>query len=119
MRDDLQPQTLEAPDSPGRSTPHREPAWSPPAPARGRRSPARWGLGLGVLALILGSLGFGVWQHYRRYQTVMTAQQDHRVSLPGVRVDEVRASGPSVGRSIRARFGSACSRAISSSRSRP
>ncbi len=93
MRDDMQPQTLEAPDSPGRSQPHREPAWSPPAPARGRRSPGRWALGLGVLALILGSLGFGVWQHYRRYQAVMTAQQDHRASIPGVRVDEVRASG--------------------------
>lgn len=93
MRDDIQPPILEAPESPGRSAPRREPAWSPPAPVRGRRSPARWGLGLGLLVLIIASLGFGVWQHYQRYRTVTTAAQEHRSSIPGVRVDEVRASG--------------------------
>lgn len=93
MRDDNQPPVLEAPDPPVRPAPHREPAWSPPAPPRRQRPAARWGFGLGLLALIIASLGFGIWQHYRRYQAVMTAALEHRASIPGVRVDEVRASG--------------------------
>ncbi len=93
MRDDNQPPVLEAPDPPVRPAPRREPAWSPPAPPRRQRSAARWGFGLGLLALIIASLGFGIWQHYRRYQAVMTAALEHRASIPGVRVDEVRASG--------------------------
>ncbi|HUN47275.1 MAG TPA: efflux RND transporter periplasmic adaptor subunit [Stellaceae bacterium] len=90
MRDE-QSLVLEAPEAPARPAP--KPVWSPPPPAAPRRrSSRRWLLGLGLLALLIAILGFGIWQHYRRYQTVMTAQQQHRANLPGVRVDAVRAS---------------------------
>jgi len=47
---------------------------------------------LGVLILVLGSVGFGVWQHYQRYSQVMATATQRREFVPAVRVKEVRAS---------------------------
>ena len=90
MEGDREPVVLEAPKTPARPYPQQESAWSPPA---GRRSTGRRMLGLSLLALLVAILGFGIWQHFRRYQTVMAAAEAHRAGIPGVRVDTVRASG--------------------------
>lgn len=50
--------------------------------------------GLGVLALLVGGLAYGTWQHYKVNEQVMAAAEQHRTFVPSVRVAKVRSSGP-------------------------
>lgn len=53
-------------------------------------------LGLGLLALVLGSLAFGAWKHFARYRQVMATAEELRNFVPNVRVGEVKASGETI-----------------------
>ena len=61
-------------------------------PLRRPRSGRRL-LGLGVLLLLLGGLGIGVWRHYALHHEVTAAAEEYRDFVPNVRVAAVRASG--------------------------
>jgi len=61
-------------------------------PLRRPRSGRRL-LGLGVLLLLLGGLGIGVWRHYALHLEVTAAAQEYRDFVPNVQVAAVRASG--------------------------
>jgi RND family efflux transporter MFP subunit len=83
--------------------PERPPIALEPAP--GRESPAlrqsgrkvgRRLFGFGVLAILLGSLALGVWQHYQRNRQMTATNQALRDFVPTVQVDEVRASGDTI-----------------------
>lgn len=66
-----------------------------PDTSRGpRRRLARRLVGLGLLSAVLIVLGLGIWRHFGQYQQVMEAAQQHRSSIPAVRVDLVHASSP-------------------------
>ena len=49
-------------------------------------------LGLGVLGVLAGALGYGAWSYYDRHSTVLATAERHRDFVPNVRVAEVRAS---------------------------
>ncbi|HYB10818.1 MAG TPA: efflux RND transporter periplasmic adaptor subunit [Alphaproteobacteria bacterium] len=85
----------EAPESKPRPSPSQEIEQSTKAEHRQRGGFGRWLFGLGILAVLLGSLGFAVWRHYVQHrQTVATTEQ--RVNfVPSVRVGEVQSrEGP-------------------------
>jgi RND family efflux transporter MFP subunit len=87
MNDIDLPTALEAPVRPMLPTPgHRVPG--PPSPRNGRRSRG-WLLGLAVLALFLGVLGFGVWSHYQQQLDVTTTAAHQANFVPSVRVEQV------------------------------
>jgi RND family efflux transporter MFP subunit len=78
----------------GQSSQRPAPELSPAAERQGPR-PRRSGrimVGLGVLVLLIASLGVGVWKHYQRSSQVTATAAQQRESVPLVRVKEVRAS---------------------------
>ena len=87
MNDIDLPTALEAPVRPILPTPdHHVPG--PPPPRKGRRSRG-WLLGLAVLALFLGALGFGVWRHYQQHLDVTTTAAQRANFVPSVHVEQV------------------------------
>jgi RND family efflux transporter MFP subunit len=63
------------------------------AGGKGGGQPTRWLIGLGILALIVGAVSFGVWRHYAQHRQVMATAEQVRTFVPNVRVEEVHASG--------------------------
>jgi len=62
----------------------------PPTKARG------WGgraLGIAVLLVLAAALSLGGWRYYRQHSEALTASQQRRDLVPGLRVAAVRASG--------------------------
>lgn len=49
----------------------------------------RWFIGLGVLFVFLGALGFGVWGHIEQHRQVTQLKQQQAESVPAVRVQTV------------------------------
>src|SRR5437763_17212797 len=87
MNDIDLPIALEAPVRPILPTPdHHVPG---PTPPRKERRSRGWMLGLAVLALFLGALGFGVWRHYQQYIDVTTSAAQRATYVPCVRIEQV------------------------------
>lgn len=59
------------------------------------RTGARW-FGLGVLVLLAGGVGIGVWRHHQLNEEVMATAEAHRTAVPAVRVVAVRANSDTV-----------------------
>ena len=62
----------------------------PPETASARRVRRRL-LGLAVLLLLLGALGFGVWRHFEQHGEVMATAGQQASFVPTVRVEPVAA----------------------------
>lgn len=91
MRDFDREPVLEAP---ARKALPSEPEANPSTPVEGGSNGGygRRGVGLAVLLLLLAAIGFGVWQHVRRHEAVVTAATQQRDAVPQVRVATVQAS---------------------------
>ena len=83
-----------APVDPGHPAPvdHRDIARPQPAVRPVRRT-GRKILGVGVLLLLAGTLGWGFWRHHEVAADVMATSEQRRDLVPSVRVAPVRASG--------------------------
>lgn len=81
----------EQPQAPAIGSP--PPDQQPPRPVRDRTQGRRGVYGIAVLAVLLGSLGLGVWLHYQQHRQVIETADRQREFVPTVRVDAVRASG--------------------------
>src|ERR1700722_11951969 len=82
------------PESPVES-PLLPPAETPKALAGKKQSRAgRRILGIAVLLLLVGALGYGVWRHHNLNAQVMETAEQHRDFVPSVRTAPVRSSGP-------------------------
>lgn len=77
-----------APRAKGATTP------SPQIPARDQRTSGARLAGLGVATLLVGALGFSLYQHYSRHAEVMAAAAERRDFVPNVRTATVTASAP-------------------------
>lgn len=60
-----------------------------PPPASVRGGAGRWLLGLAVLVLVAGALGFGVWRHYQQQRDVAAIADEQAAFVPSVRVEQV------------------------------
>ena len=63
-----------------------------PAPAPAKRSNGRLILGLVVLLLLVGALGYGFWQHYSLHAEVIATADQRRDFVPSVRTAAIKAS---------------------------
>ena len=75
--------------------PVAEPETGPPPKAQPRRRGGRL-LGLAIVLLLAGGLGFGAWRHWMQQHEVLAIAEQHRDFVPTVRVAAVRASGDNV-----------------------
>jgi len=74
--------------SPGR--PLAPPQWPDiPEPPRRPRGGGRRLLGVAVFAVIVATLGFGVWQHFQQHRDVAAAAEQQATFAPSVRVERV------------------------------
>src|SRR5271163_132559 len=64
-----------------------------PQPDKVRRRRLGWPLGVGVVLLLAGSLGYGGWQDYARRLAVAATAQQQRDFVPDVLIGQVRPSG--------------------------
>jgi RND family efflux transporter MFP subunit len=71
-----------APRAPDRPSPE-------PPPASERGGGGHWLLGLAVLVLVAGALGFGVWRHYQQQHEVADIATQQANFIPSVRVEQV------------------------------
>ena len=77
---------------------HESPSPSPsaeraPGPGPGQDRARRrwaWRVGLAVLTLIVGLIGFGIWQHQARSRAVEDARAHRATMVPTVRVIEAK-----------------------------
>src|ERR1700722_148698 len=82
------------PESPVES-PLLPPAETPKAlPGKKQSRAGRRILGIAVLLLLVGALGYGVWRHHNLNAQVMETAEQHRDFVPSVRTAPVRSSGP-------------------------
>jgi RND family efflux transporter MFP subunit len=82
---------------PHEGTPAREaprPDGILPAPPPPTRSNGRLILGLVVLLVLAGALGYGFWQHYSLHAEVMATADQRRDFVPSVRTAAIKASDP-------------------------
>ena len=79
----------ELPESKVRPRPDQDSGQGPPP----RRTGGNWLLGLGVLAVLLSSLAFGVWRHYTQHIQAVATTAARVNFVPSVRVDQVRSRG--------------------------
>jgi RND family efflux transporter MFP subunit len=63
-----------------------------PAPAPARRSKGRLILGIVVLVVLAGALGYGFWQHYSLHAAVIATAEQRRDFVPSVRTAAIHAS---------------------------
>lgn len=68
--------------------PYRETA-PPTSEPPGRGGPGRL-LGFGLLVLLIGALGLGVWRHYQQHYQVLETAEQQADFVPGVRVESVK-----------------------------
>jgi len=70
---------------PERDAPERP----PPARTNGQGTSGRRLPGFGVLALLIGALGLGVWRHYEQHRQVMDTARQEANFVPSVAVDTI------------------------------
>jgi RND family efflux transporter MFP subunit len=73
------------PPTPERDVPQQLPPGGTNEPGKSRG----WLLGVGVLVLLIGALGLGVWRHYEQHRQVVNTAEQEATFVPSVRVDTV------------------------------
>jgi len=74
----------------------REPEVEHGSPPRGASRTGRLLLGLGVLILLSGAVGYGAWRHFQAHAEVMATAEQIRDFVPTVQTAAVRASPPTM-----------------------
>ncbi len=94
-RNDIRPVELLRPSQPEpEREPEREVEHGPPP--RGASRTGRRLLGLGVLLILFGAVGYGAWRHYQLHTEVIATAEQTRDFVPTVLTAPVRASTPTM-----------------------